>query len=76
MVHNVRQTTVDAAVEESSYIEEMDWFMNYLKDGLYFAENLDDFPEVMLGSFADDVDNYYLYKQGLLSDRPRNLGSC
>lgn len=48
--------------------DELDWFGNYLAQGLYFEDELsrENAPNlVLLSSFTEVFDDYYLYKQGI-----------
>jgi hypothetical protein len=45
-------------------IEEMDWFMHFVSEGLYFADDLDALGAVSLGSFTQPMDEYYEYIAG------------
>ena len=45
-------------------IEEMDWFMHFVNEGLYFADDLDALGAVSLGSFTQPMDDYYEYISG------------
>ena len=45
-------------------IEEMDWFMHFVNEELYFADDLDALGAVSLGSFTQPMDDYYEYVAG------------
>ncbi len=45
-------------------IEEMDWFMHFVNEGLYFADDLDSLGAVSLDSFTQPMDDYYEYIAG------------
>ncbi len=45
-------------------IEEMDWFMHFVNEGLYFADDLDSLGAVSLDSFTQPMDEYYEYIAG------------
>ncbi len=45
--------------------EELDWFLTYLKDGLYFADDLTVHTPTRLMSFTEELTAYYLYRDGV-----------
>lgn len=53
-----------APLEKFSAIEELDWFMHYLEDGLWFADDLEQARGVNLMSFTQGLDEYYMYQFG------------
>ena len=53
-----------ASQPDFTAMEEMDWFMHFLNEGLYFADDLDALGAVSLGSFTQPMDDYYEYISG------------
>ena len=53
-----------ASQPEFTAIEEMDWFMHFVDEALYFADDLDALGAVGLGSFTQPMDDYYEYIAG------------
>ena len=53
--------------------DELDWFMNYLRDGLYFENEFaeEDAPDrIFLDSYTDEVDAYIFAREGRTRDKP------
>jgi len=50
--------------EKFTAIEEMDWFMHYFTEGLWFADDLSQVGPTNLLSFTQPLDDYYMYVYG------------
>lgn len=50
--------------EQFTAIEELDWFMHYMSEGLWFADDLSQLGGINLASFTQPLDDYYTYKFG------------
>lgn len=50
--------------EKFTAIEELDWFMHYLSQGLWFADDLSEAPPTNLMSFTKPLDDYYMFVYG------------
>jgi len=44
--------------------DELDFFMNYLKEGLYYEKGMNDFSFLQLDTYTTELDDYYAYKTG------------
>jgi hypothetical protein len=62
--HYLTRRSRTAMWDKFTAIEELDWFMHYLKDGLWFADDLDQTSPVNLLSFTQPLDDYYMYTHG------------
>jgi hypothetical protein len=69
--HYLIRRTRMASHRQLHAIEEMDWFMHYLKDGLWFDDDLESLAPTALLSFTDSLDAYYYSKFGERSPSPK-----
>ncbi len=50
--------------EQFTAVEELDWFMHYMNEGLWFSGDLSQLGRINLGSFTQPLDDYYMYVFG------------
>lgn len=61
----VRRTALHRHGDKLHASDELDWFMHYLRQGLYFDDDLHEIDGLHLSSHTGTLDDYYLFQQGV-----------
>jgi len=59
-------------IEQLQFFDELDIFMVYLKEGLYLdSKKVKEFTQVTTLGYTEDLDSYFMFKEGLRSEIPK-----
>lgn len=62
--HYLRRRLRVNDIEKIKAHDELDFFMNYLKEGLYYEEGIENFNFFQLATYTTELDDYYAYITG------------
>lgn len=73
-IHYLKRRLRINDIEKIKAHDELDFFMNYLKEGLYYEEGINDFSFLQLATYTTELDDYYTYISGqrkTKADKPK-----
>lgn len=63
-IHYLKRRLRINDIEKIKAHDELDFFMNYLEEGLYYKEGINDFSFLQLATYTTQLDDYYAYITG------------